>query len=42
MKHGTDIKLDLEQIDQESDSWDCVLAGHVLEHVDDRRALAEI
>ncbi len=42
MKEGTDMRLDLEEIDQASDSWDCVLAGHVLEHVDDRKALAEI
>ncbi|HEX8644013.1 MAG TPA: class I SAM-dependent methyltransferase [Allosphingosinicella sp.] len=37
-----DIVLDLEAIDLEDGSVDMVVASHVLEHVDDRRALGEI
>ena len=37
-----DLVLNMENIDQPDDSWDVVVANHVLEHVDDRKALAEI
>jgi len=34
--------LNIEAIDLPDESWDVVVANHVLEHVDDRKALAEI
>jgi len=34
--------LNIEAIDMPAASWDIVVANHVLEHVDDRKALAEI
>lgn len=34
--------LNIEAIDMADSSWDVVVANHVLEHVDDRKALAEI
>ncbi len=37
-----DLVLNIERIDQPDDAWDVVVANHVLEHVDDRKALAEI
>ncbi|PXW16861.1 methyltransferase domain-containing protein [Paraburkholderia caballeronis] len=37
-----DLKLDIEAIDVESESVGTVICNHVLEHVDDRLALAEI
>jgi SAM-dependent methyltransferase len=39
---NSDIALNIEQIDQPDESWDVVVANHVLEHVDDAKALAEI
>lgn len=39
---ATTLDLDLEAIDQPDDSWDVVVASHVLEHVDDTKALAEL
>jgi SAM-dependent methyltransferase len=42
IKSGFDLKLNIEQIDLPSASFDCVLCLHVLEHVDDKQALAEI
>jgi len=37
-----DFKLNIEKIDQPASSYDVVLCSHVLEHVDDRKALSEI
>lgn len=37
-----DPVLDLEKIDLPDESVDTVMANHVLEHVDDRKALAEL
>jgi SAM-dependent methyltransferase len=34
--------LDLERIEQPDEAWDVVVVCHVLEHVDDRRALREV
>lgn len=37
-----DLALNLENIDLPDDSVDTIVCSHVLEHVDDRKALAEI
>jgi SAM-dependent methyltransferase len=37
-----DMVLDIEAIEMPETSLDCVVCSHVLEHVDDRKALAEI
>jgi SAM-dependent methyltransferase len=37
-----DLVLDIQDIDLKSDSVDVILCSHVLEHVDDRRALREL
>ena len=37
-----DIVLNLENIDVENDQYDIIVANHVLEHVDDRKASAEL
>jgi len=37
-----DFKLNIEKIDQPASTYDVVLCSHVLEHVDDRKALLEI
>lgn len=42
VKGRADMTLNIESIDQQDGSWDVVVANHVLEHVDDRKALAEI
>lgn len=39
--HG-DLRLDMEHIDLPDNSLDLVIANHVLEHIDDRKALAEV
>lgn len=37
-----DFKLNIEKIDQPASMYDVALCSHVLEHVDDRKALLEI
>ncbi len=37
-----DLKLDIEQIDLADGSMDLIICSHVLEHVDDAKALAEM
>jgi len=37
-----DLKLDIERIELDDGAFDTVICHHVLEHVDDRRALAEL
>ena len=37
-----DLKLNIEAIDMDDASVDTVIANHVLEHVDDKKALAEL
>lgn len=39
---GTDLVLDIESIALPSSSVDAVICSHVLEHVDDKRALSEL
>lgn len=39
---GCDLALDLEQIDLPGDSVDLFVCSHLLEHVDDRKALSEL
>jgi SAM-dependent methyltransferase len=39
---GADLRLDIENIDLPAASFNVVLASHVLEHVDDRKALREL
>jgi SAM-dependent methyltransferase len=39
--HG-DVELNIEAINQPDESWDVVIASHVLEHVNDKAALSEI
>ncbi len=39
---GADLKLNIEAIDKEDLSYGTVIANHVLEHVDDQAAFAEI
>ena len=39
---GGDLRLNLEAIDLPDESIDVVVASHILEHVDDRKALREI
>jgi SAM-dependent methyltransferase len=39
---GVDLQLDIEKMELADGSFDMVIANHVLEHVDDQAALAEI
>lgn len=39
---GVDLKLNIEKIELENGSFDVVICNHVLEHVDDRKALSEL
>lgn len=41
-RRDADLYLNLEDMDQPDESWDVIVANHVLEHVDDRKALSEI
>src|SRR5262249_37034887 len=36
------VTLDIENIDRTAGAYDLIICAHVLEHVDDRRALAEM
>jgi hypothetical protein len=42
LKDGLDLKIDIENIALPDDSFDVIICSHVLEHVDDRRALLEL
>lgn len=41
-RDGVRLRLDIERLDIEDASFDTVVAFHVLEHVDDRKALSEL
>jgi SAM-dependent methyltransferase len=40
--NGVDRKLNIEHIEESDHSYDVVVCSHILEHVDDRKALAEL
>ncbi len=40
--NGADLALNMERIALDSDSIDCVIANHVLEHINDLKAAAEV
>jgi SAM-dependent methyltransferase len=42
MMEGCDLRLNIEQIDLPDESVDTFIASHILEHVDDRKALSEL
>ncbi len=42
IRDDVDLKLDIQDLDLDSDGFDTLLCSHVLEHVDDRKALAEL
>lgn len=42
MRSDTDLKLNLEELDLGNESVDIFVVSHVLEHVNDRKALAEL
>jgi SAM-dependent methyltransferase len=42
IRDDVDLKLNIEELDLDNESFDTVLCSHVLEHVDDRKALAEL
>ena len=42
LRDDVDLKLNIEALEIETESFDTILCGHVLEHVDDRRALKEM
>ncbi len=41
-RRRADVQMNIEAIDQPSETWDVVVASHVLEHVNDEMALKEI
>jgi SAM-dependent methyltransferase len=42
LQEGADFCFDIEAIDLPDESYDIIMCFHVLEHVDDRRALSEL
>lgn len=42
MKPNVDLRLDIQNLDLDDGCFDVIMCSHILEHVDDRRALAEL